>query len=55
MRALVTFTLQRKLRATKRRKQLLGCSPEPGCLGCLAGFISTFFYLSNLFVSSFSN
>ena len=51
MRALASFTLQRKLRTNMRRAQLLGYSPQPGCLGWPAGFISTGFYSSKIYIS----
>ena len=41
MRALVQFTLQRKLHTNMCRTQLLGYSPQPGCpgrpVGCISG------------------
>ena len=40
MRALVSLTLQRKLRTNMRRMQLLGYSPQPGCSGRPAGLVS---------------
>ena len=40
MRALVSFTLQRKLHTNMRRTQLLGYLMQPGCSGRPAGCIS---------------
>ena len=39
MRALVSLTIQRKLRTNMRRKQFLGYSPQPGCSGRHAGCV----------------
>ena len=40
MRALVSFTLQRKLHTNMRRTQLMGYLMQPGCSGRPAGCIS---------------
>ena len=40
MRALASFTLQRKLRTNLCRTQLLDYSPQPGCSGRRAGCVS---------------
>ena len=50
MRALASFRLQRNLRTSMRRTQLLAYSPQPACSGGLAGFISTYFYSSRISV-----
>ena len=40
MRALVSLTLQRRLRTNMGKMQLMGYSPQPGCSGILIGWVS---------------